>query len=68
MPGRARRGSAAHHTLRGALAFSTWLREVTANSARSTYRSLKRRSTTVLPAEAVDRPILAPPASSPDRD
>lgn len=36
--------------------FSTWLREVTANSARSTYRSLKRRATTVLPADAVDRP------------
>jgi RNA polymerase sigma-70 factor (ECF subfamily) len=40
----------------GRARFSTWLREVTANSARSTYRSLKRRSTTVLPAEAVDRP------------
>ncbi len=36
--------------------FSTWLREVTANSARSTYRSLKRRSVAVLPPEAIERP------------
>jgi RNA polymerase sigma-70 factor (ECF subfamily) len=36
--------------------FSTWLREVTANSARGTYRSLKRRSAEVLPAEPPDRP------------
>lgn len=35
--------------------FSTWLREVTANSARSTYRSLKRRSAEPLPAETVER-------------
>ncbi len=36
--------------------FSTWLREVTANSSRSTYRSLRRRSAEVLPADPVDRP------------
>ena len=36
--------------------FSTWLREVTANSARTTYRSLKRRSAEVMPAEPVDCP------------
>ena len=36
--------------------FSTWLREVSANSARSTYRSLKRRAATALPEDALDRP------------
>ena len=36
--------------------FSTWLREVTANSARQTYRGLKRRAATTLPPESVDRP------------
>ncbi len=36
--------------------FSTWLREVTANSARTTYRSLKRRSAEVMPGVAVERP------------
>lgn len=35
--------------------FSTWLREVTANSARSTYRSLKRRSADPLPPESAHR-------------
>lgn len=35
--------------------FSTWLREVTANSARSTYRSLRRRAAVALPAESADR-------------
>ncbi|HWU31743.1 MAG TPA: RNA polymerase sigma factor, partial [Marmoricola sp.] len=32
------------HTFRGQSKFTTWLYSVSANSARSTYRSLKRRA------------------------
>jgi RNA polymerase sigma factor (sigma-70 family) len=40
------------HTFEGRSRFSTWLYEVTANQARQTYRSLKRR--------AAERPMDAP--------
>lgn len=43
-------------SFRGDARFTTWLHQVAANSARSTYRTLKRRPATPTETDALDRP------------
>ena len=43
-------------TFEGRSRFSTWLHEVTANQARQTYRSLRRRAAASTTDVPVDRP------------
>ena len=50
------------HTFGGRSRFTTWLHAVASNSARSTYRTLKRRAAERLTDELPCTPTRAPPA------
>ena len=50
------------HTFGGRSKFTTWLHAVASNSARSTYRTLKRRAGERLSDEMPCTPTRAPPA------